>query len=50
MSFATVDIKCLPITNPVFADSKAQGDFMARSIKRVPETPRDLAVNNKLSR
>ena len=39
-------IKCLPITNPVFAGSKPRGDFMVRSIKRVPVTPR---VNSELS-
>ena len=42
-------VKCLPITNPVFAGSKPWGDFMVRSIKRVPGTPRDLVVNSELS-
>ena len=40
-------IKCLPITNPEFADSKPSGGFMIRSIKRVPATPRDLMVNSQ---
>ena len=34
-------IKCLPITNPGFAYSKPLGDFMVRSIKRVPAIPGD---------
>ena len=34
-------IKCLPITNPGFAYSKPLGDFMVRSIKRVPGIPGD---------
>ena len=42
-------IQCLPITNPVFAGSKQQHDFMIRSIKRVPGTHRDLMVNIELS-
>ena len=42
-------ITCLPITNPGFAGSEPIGDFMVRSIKWVPETPRDLVGNGKLS-
>ena len=42
-------IQWLPITNPVFAGSKQQDDFMIRSIKRVPGTHRDLMVNIELS-
>ena len=42
-------ITCLPITNPGSAGSKPIGDFMVRSIKWVPETPRDLVGNIKLS-
>ena len=42
-------IKCLPITNPVFTGSKLRSDFMVRSIKRVPGTPRNLVVNRELS-
>ena len=40
-------IKFLPITNPVFAGSKSQGDFMVGLIKRVLGTPRDLVVNSE---
>ena len=32
---------CLPITNPGFTDSKPLGGFMVRSVKIIPETPRD---------
>ena len=42
-------IKCLPITNPGFPDSKPPGDFMVRSIKRVPGIPGDSVLNIKLS-
>ena len=37
-------IKCLPITNPGFPDSKPPGDFMVRSIKRVPGIPGDSVL------
>ena len=37
-------IKCLPIASPEFAGSKPLGDFMVRSVKRVPGTHRDLVV------
>ena len=40
-------IKCLAITNPGFAGSKPLAGFMVRSIKRVPEIPRDLVVNSQ---
>ena len=34
-------IKCLPITNAGFADSKPLGDFMVRSIERILGIPGD---------
>ena len=42
-------ITCLPITNPGFAGSKPPGGSIVRSIKIVPEVPRDLVPNSKLT-
>ena len=42
-------IKWLPITNPGFTGLKPLGVFMARLIKRVPDTLRASVVNSELS-